>query len=213
MSNKDYIKQYLLLELKKLQNEILEPHKIKEQRLREFIFYSYNEEIVYMLVDFIKDKELILNIVYCIDDYKIKPLAIYKLLILYYNLRFNEKENLSDKKPRYESQIAIKKQNFDNVQKYSTTDLSFDIPRRKSDLLYGFREIMIRYEFATDEEIRILLNIIGFSKLPRKPDDYKQLCTEWRINVVNHLNELSVKSTENINESVRTANQYQPTKE
>ena len=131
---------------------------------------------------------------------------------MYYNLKFNEQETQSDKKPRYESQIAIKKQNFDNIQKYSTTALSFDIPRRKSDLLYGFREVILRYQFATDEEIRILLNIIGFSKLPREPNDYKQLCKEWRTNITSSLDALSIKNTENINEATRTANQYKPTK-
>ena len=209
INDKKHIKEHLKLELEEVKHEILNPLKIEVQRLREISFYLYNENMVDRLVDFVNDKKLLADIVYCIKAYRIKPLVIYKLLILYYNLKFNEKENLSDNKTRFETQIEIKKQNFDNIQKYSNVDLSLDLPRIKSDLLYEFREVLRRYEFATDEEIKILLNILGIKKLPKEPNNYKQLVKEWRTNIVNSLKS---KNTENINEAVKTANQYKPTK-
>lgn len=228
---KEKIKNYVLNEITKA-NEDFEAmcnnDIFEDNRLIEIFFLTkYDENIINeMFKNAILTNEQIENLSYLLEMDKLNAVVIIKFLILKCNLNFNYKENFSNNKPRFDKQILKLKQNFDNVQRYSSEQDYRDIPRRDLDLLYGFREYLTRYKFCTDEEIRILLSIIEDQKLPPMPKEWKQSNKEWRENIINNLSEfqeqyknkfnLSDEETKeyskNYFKTIERANQYKPKK-
>ncbi|MDN5101570.1 hypothetical protein O8C99_00065 [Aliarcobacter butzleri] len=228
---KEKIKNYILNEITKANEdfEVMCRNDIfEDNRLIEISFLiNYDENSINeLLKKSILSDEKLDYLFYLVKTYKLNAIVLIKFLILKCNLEFNRQEKISNNKSRFDKQILERKQIFDIAQKYSSEQDYRDIPRRDLDLLYGFREYLTRYKFCTDEEIRILLSIIGYQKLPPMPKEWKELNRKWVENIVNdtrkfleqNKNKFNKTDTErkefseNFYKTIHRANKYKPKK-
>lgn len=216
-------------------------NKAKEDFQQMYNDNSFDDTRLFEITFLIKyDKEIITNLIekltlsdeakedfyYIVEQYSLNAIVIIKLLILNANLKFNSDKKFSNNKPRFDEQVIGLKQKSDDLQEYSSEQHYTNLPRRDLDLLYGFREFLLRYNLCNDEAIRVLLSLLGYKKLPKKPTEWNAINREWRENIINSLTEFqksykdkiylsddeAKEYSKEIFKAIKRANQHKPKK-
>lgn len=232
ISSDETIKDILLEAIDKAKEDFQQmcnDNSFDDTRLFEITFLvKYDKEIIANLIEKLtlsdKAKE---DFYYIVKQYSLNAIVIIKFLILNANLKFNSDENFSNNKPRFDKQVSGLKQKFNDLQKYSSEQDYRDLPRRDLDCLYGFREFLSRYNLCSDEEIRVILSLLGYEKLPKKPTEWNAINREWRENIIKSLKEFQKSHKDKIYglsddeakeyskeffKTIKRANQHKPKK-